>query len=547
MALMRGRVQAKTTPAASLGAAIGWGFIVYWGLWLASKLPGLNYLINKAMPFWLFLAIIGVGGGLLALWKHPLHFLAEITYPIWGRFRKAQAAPVSSRPEGFALWVGRSTGHFAAKGHNAGLWWGQDVYLGLNDACQNVMVCGGIGAGKTTRVINPLLIQALEQDCGGLIFDVKGDYKNSVYDLAGRVGREVVTVGPNGRPLNLLKGLTPEVASSFLKSAFILGGGASGDNAFWVDTATELSRAGLGVLSFLPGEYSLEGLYRYLFNDRERERMHQAAEMVKGDLSEKDRRRLDSYLAYHRDIYSKFDQKVQAGVSATCAQVLSAFNLPDLIDSFCVDSADAVNMEEVVNGSIILVDLPLPVYGLGAKVAYTFIKLRFFNVMQLRNTVPEWNKTRPVVFFCDEYQDIISASKSGISDLNFWDKSRSSKCVGIVATQSIASFYAAIGDRDVAKAVMQNFRQKLCFRTEDQDTIEMFSRLVGKVEVERTSYTTSSSKHGDTSGSSTHLQQMDVLDSQLFRSLGATQAVALLSVDGISVDDVLDLATVFTN
>src|SRR2546423_10593374 len=64
--------------------------------------------------------------------------------------------------------------------------------------------------------------------------------------------------------MNLLAGLTPEVAASFLKSAFLVNG-ASRDG-FWIDTAAELCRNALGVLSYLPGSYGLEGLYRYLFD-----------------------------------------------------------------------------------------------------------------------------------------------------------------------------------------------------------------------------------------------------------------------------------------
>lgn len=51
--------------------------------------------------------------------------------------------------------------------------------------------------------------------------------------------------------------------------------------------------------------------------------------------------------------------------------------------------------------------------------------------------------------------------KEGLSDLNFWDKSRSSKTVGIISAQSVSSFYAAIGSWDVANTILQNFRQKL--------------------------------------------------------------------------------------
>jgi hypothetical protein len=114
---------------------------------------------------------------------------------------------------------------------------------------------------------------------------------------------------------------------------------------------------------------------------------------------------------------------VKSGVNATVAQVLSPFNHPDLVDAFCTDSEAAPRMEGVLDGQVFLIDLPLAIWGLGGKVAYNFIKLRFFNVMQRRNTESSWDKERPVFFMCDEFQEIVSANKDGLSDLNFWDKS----------------------------------------------------------------------------------------------------------------------------
>jgi hypothetical protein len=68
--------------------------------------------------------------------------------------------------------------------------------------------------------------------------------------------------------------------------------------------------------------------------------------------------------------------------------------------------------------------------------------LLFSNLLALRN-IPDGNKTLfcsssnclnysrqprfPGFFMCDEFQEIISANREGISDMNFWDKSRSSK------------------------------------------------------------------------------------------------------------------------
>jgi type IV secretory pathway TraG/TraD family ATPase VirD4 len=210
-------------------------------------------------------------------------------------------------------------------------------------------------------------------------------------------------------------------------------------------------------------------------------------------------------------------------------------------------------MEAVLDGTVNLVALSLALYGLGAKAAYTFIKLRFFNLMQRRRLEKGWNQSRPVFFLCDEYQEIVSCAKDGVSDLNFWDKSRSSGCIGVVSTQGISSFYAAIGDRDLADTVLQNFRQTICFRTEDRATIERMNFLLGAVDVARISENVGSSTttgHGGSSSSAGYglsLQRQNVITPELFRQLRQNDALALLSIGGNAYDDVLTMPPVFVS
>lgn len=458
----------------------------------------------------------------------------------------------------FRLWIGRSSGRLAALSHGAGIGANQNIALDLPDAAQNILILGAIGTGKTTRAVHPLLMQLLDQECGGLIFDIKGDFQKAVMEFAKATQRDVTVIGIKAKKMNLLAGLTPEVAASFLKSIFMLNSKSNGDS-FWIDTATELCRNSLGVLSVVPEYYSLQGLYQYLFDFKERLDIENKIAKAAEKLDKKDVRLLSAYAQYQERIFEKFDEKVKAGVNATIAQVLSPFNHPELVDAFCSEGIDNVRMEDVLNGAVYLVELPLATWGLGGKVVYTMIKLRFFNVMQQRLTRPEWNQERPVFFLCDEYQEIVSANRDGLSDLNFWDKSRSSKTIGIISAQAVSSFYAAIGDRDIAHALLQNFRQKICFRTEDATTLHYFDTLADKVEVERITYshTTTSgstdhpghffSSHSDGSSSSENVTytEKSILNAQLFRTLHPEQAVALLSIHGHSMDDVLELLTIF--
>ena len=310
-------------------------------------------------------------------------------------------------------------------------------------------------------------------------------------------------------------------------------------------------------MSFLPQQYSLHGLYCYLFDLESRVAVDEQISQLLPDLTAPKQRLLNSYNKYHESIYDKFDEKVKSGVNATIAQVLAPFYHPELIDTFCSEDEDNLRMEEVLSGAIYLVEMPLSVWGLGGKVVYTMIKLRFFNVMQQRVSHSEWNQERPVFFMCDEFQEIVSANRDGISDLNFWDKSRSSKTIGIISAQAISSFYAAIGDHDhIANTLLQNFRQKLCFKTEDATTLSYFNRLADKVEVYRTttSHTTSKSSSNTSflagskstsDTSSTSIVDKAVIDAQLFRNLDPEQALALLSIGGRSMDDIARTIAVY--
>ena len=447
----------------------------------------------------------------------PLCSLSLYGLMLWLSRPKAHKRKIKSKTNSldltaFGLWLGESTGHLVDRWHSANLAPGQHIGLTLQDATQNIIVLGAIGSGKTTRAMHPLLI------------------------------------GINQKSLNLLEGLSPEVAASFLKSALLLAGGSKSDS-FWIDTGVELCRNALGVLSFIPEHYTLRGLYCYLFDKTFQQEIDQQIKEGRGSLE--DGRLLESYQHYLDFIFSAFDEKIRSGVLANVAQILSPFQHPELVDTFCTSQKQKSSMKDLLNGAIYVIDMPLSKWGLAGKVIYTLIKLRFFNMMQQRALHEDQNQSRPIFFMCDEYQEIVSCNKDGLSDLNFWDKSRSSRTIGIISAQSVSSFYASIGDRDLVHALLQNFRQKLVFRVEDDWTIQYCNRLLGQVETQKVTHSISSSKDSWTqnqsksSSQSIHYQQKDVIDGGLFRTLKINQGLALLSLNGHAADDILTVKTLF--
>lgn len=461
----------------------------------------------------------------------------------------------TERPDGLALYMGISTGELESRGHAAGLSPNQMVWLANDDCCQNICVMGGIGAGKTTRIINPLLYQLLcYQDVGGLIFDIKGDFGKSVDGLAAEVGGRTIHrigVGYGCHGINLIKGLTPQQAAGFLQSTFYLCGGVTNDS-FWLSNATALIENTLGLLQYLGDKYyNLEKAYQYIIFDDARQAIDLLIDKIELPTGSIEQRKLDRYRRFYDDLFLKMDIKMRSSISSTMATILEQFQQPELIDAFC-GGEDDYDLANILSGDVVLVDLPLSKWQVAGQVVYTLIKLRFFNLLQERQANPEMPQNF-AFFMCDEYQQIISASKQGLSDLSFWDKSRSAHCVGIISTQSVSSFRSAIGEPNLCDTILANFRQKVFFKTEDAQTLRMMNDLTGRVEVTRQSvnYTSGEGqsqqpgnwfggRNNNTSTSvNNQIVERQLIDANLVRQLNSNLVIALLNVDGESADDVL--------
>ncbi len=509
-----------------------------------------------------------LGGGLVAtaIASLPFAMLAS-SAPRRGSVDRGRALPKQRAAAGarpIVLQIGKATGKLAKASHGAAIRRGEIIRLIGDEASQNIIVYGGVGSGKTTCVVNPLIAQCLDQDCGMLAFDVKGDWGRTLLALAAQLGRSVETIGIGGRPFNLLSGQTPDIAASYIKSALLLAGNTSAESTFWNEISVQLAFNVLTILSFLGPRYSLAGLYNYVFSatyrdeaskesDAEYARLtgvaenENAAPAVRAS-AEEARTILRRSADYEESVFFKFDEKVQSGVRAQLSQIVELFTRPAIERAFCTQTDDDVRLEEMLDGAVFLLDLPIQRYGLAAKTVYTFVKLRFFSVVEERRIHPEWNQTRALVFVCDEYQEVVSVAKDARSDLTFWDKARSAKCVGIISAQGVSSFRAAIGNHTLTDALLQNFRQQICFANEDEATIKQMTYLLGQVDIKRENRSRSLSSGRSSSSSrstSLNLQQQSVINPQLFRRLGAREALAVLRIGGEAFDDILEMTPLY--
>ncbi|EBN8847913.1 type IV secretory system conjugative DNA transfer family protein, partial [Salmonella enterica] len=468
------------------------------------------------------------------------------------------------RQQFVGLHLGDSVGMMYGRGHVGGVPQGQHVELAREDASKNIIIFGGTGGGKTSRSINPLLRQLFMQNAGALIFDIKTDFVNEVSALTNMAGRSFKIVGDGGMTLNLFRGCTPELAASYLKSCFLVQGQGTGDGAFWVDSSVEMARHCLNVLNLLrPQQYSISGLYDIVFDNAARDALVAEGAEKLSEMSDRDQRLFIQSQRFFVNVWNEHDEKLRKNILGTMNAVLSPFAHPDMVDAFSVESEQGeADMTELVNdGAVFLVNLPMTKYGReGARFAYLLVKLRFMNMMRERRTRQDWNQDRPVAFVCDEYQAIVDP----ISDTDFWDKSRSTRTIGIVSMQGVASLVHALGNnRSVAEAILQNFRQRIIFRTEDEATLRHIRDVLGQVDVHVTSTGYSASESETISGAgafggkqmslsaseseseNTSIQRQDLFGANDMRSLSADYCLFVGNVGDRAVDEVLTVKPLY--
>ncbi|MDR2244561.1 MAG: type IV secretion system DNA-binding domain-containing protein [Burkholderiales bacterium] len=459
----------------------------------------------------------------------------------------------NGKKEFSGLALGYSAGLLYDRAAEFGIPPGEAITLPPDSCCQNIFIAGGIGQGKTTALINPILLQIFRSDCSAIVFDVKGDFRREVDAIAKLVGRDYKVIGCGGDgslTINLFRDVTPELASSYLKSCFVARGGATGDGAFWTDTAVEYCRELLHLIELTaPEDYSIAGLSRTAFSSEKKENLLKIGidRAERGEFKGDDLSLWNNVFDYFLAFAEK-DEKLKSNILVTLESVLSQFSMPEYVRAFssAEETQREANFDDLLNEpTIFLVQLPRTL-GEGARWANLLIKLRFFTAMVTRRSQKDVNQSRHVAFFADEYQEIVDA----VTDPDFWAISRASKCFGVVSMQGVASLINKTG-AIAADAILQNWRQKIMLLTEDKKTIEVMQALLGKGDARVYSVSDSQGKsvspdgksrsQSENKSQSATVQQRPYIDLADIRALTKGQAV-LHAVVGHEVKaDVIDV------
>jgi hypothetical protein len=150
--------------------------------------------------------------------------------------------------------------------------------------------------------------------------------------------------------------------------------------------------------------------------------------------------------------------------------------------------------ELIEQGKVVALNFPGGLNPALAKTIGTLMKLDFERAML--NRIPEMEKHRgrhwrEVLFLCDEYHAFATVGEHDpTGDEKFFALSRQAKCIPIVATQSISSLRSTLPGESW-RTLLQTFRTKIFLSLSDDFSAEVASRLCGKEEMLKPSYSLS--------------------------------------------------------
>ena len=99
---------------------------------------------------------------------------------------------------------------------------------------------------------------------------------------------------------------------------------------------------------------------------------------------------------------------------------------------------------------------------------------------------------RPAMFLCDEYQTFATVGEDDpAGDEKMFALTRQSRLIPIVATQSISSLRAVLGQSEAWRALLQTLRTRIFLSLADDSSAQIASTLCGQVARMKASYTVS--------------------------------------------------------
>ena len=235
------------------------------------------------------------------------------------------------------------------------------------------------------------------------------------------------------------------------------------------------------------------------------------------------RERLDAVKRWYAQDWLTIDAKLRSSIIEGLSVFLSVFDLPDVAATFCPprpaseqagppagpsappSSADADTaavarrlppLDEVIDsGKVLCLNMPAGTNPALSRAMGVLLKQAWLQSLLRRPAEMQRRPARvfrPAMFLCDEYQTFATVGEDDpAGDEKMFALTRQSRLIPIVATQSISSLRAVLGQSEAWRALLQTLRTRIFLSLADDSSAQIASTLCGQVARMKASYTVS--------------------------------------------------------
>lgn len=340
----------------------------------------------------------------------------------------------------------------------------------LRDACQGVLVTGGIGSGKTSGSGAALAKAYLKAGMGGLVLCAKPEEVALWRRYCAATGRAAHLIVWDGSTYGF----------NFI--AYEL---ARQGEAFWDDTMRQVLRSTIPVLFAAYGTVRISDILQCLRSaPRTPQEMAdpgwqagsffcrcftQAAPKLSDETGER-------LIAYWRNDFATLDSKTRGNIVISLTTALDRFNHGWLREAFCGETN--LVPELTFNGAIILLAMPALTRNEDGIIAQQLFKYMWQRAVLARNGLPPSYQQRPVFLWADEAQYFINSF-----DAEYLSTCRGSRACTVFLSQSLPTFYAKMGgegSHDRVHHLLGNFATRIWHNNACAETNEWAARTLGR-------------------------------------------------------------------
>ncbi len=224
---------------------------------------------------------------------------------------------------------------------------------------------------------------------------------------------------------------------------------------------------------------------------------------------------------YKKD-WLNLSNKLRSTIVEGISVFLSMFDVPEISSAFCppkpeeadgepadphqalsgtLDDPDLPSLRALIaSGKVLALNMPAGENPALGRAVGVMLKNSWLQALTLRPAEMKRHPSkyfRPAVFLCDEYQAFASTGEDDPSgDEKSFALTRQSRCIPIVATQSVSSLRAVLGSSESWRALLQTLRTRIFLSLSDDASTQLASSLSGEVERVKSSWSLNETSKG---------------------------------------------------